>query len=136
LPMLDEARRSNHKAMNEIFKPYESFFHLPVATDKADPCWFAYLLTIRDDAPFSRDDIVRHLEKDRIQTRSYFSGNILYHPGYQYLAEPYGDLHERFPVSKRVTMNSFFLGTFAGITAEHLEYIKNSVDSFMGGLDS
>lgn len=130
LPELDSARRQNFQKLEEIFAPYTDYFHLPEATDKADPCWFAYVLTIKPDAPFSRDDIVRHLEEAKIQTRSYFSGNILAHPGYYHMAAEYGDLNEAFPVAQLVTTNSFFLGTYIGLTEEKMSYIKKSVDRF------
>ena len=74
LPEMDEARRSNFKNLYNIFKPYEKYFHLPEATQKSDPNWFAFLVTIRDGAPFSRQDFVSFLESSKIQTRSYFSG--------------------------------------------------------------
>jgi|TARA_R100001163_G_scaffold53419_1_gene40757 CDP-6-deoxy-D-xylo-4-hexulose-3-dehydrase len=127
LPEMDAARRKNHSRLNDIFKKYEEFFHLPEATPKSDPCWFAYLLTLKTDL-FSRDDFVQHLEKAKIQTRSYFSGNILAHPGYHHLAKE-GEI-ETFPVANKVTMDSFFLGTFIGLTDEKLDYIEEVVDDF------
>jgi CDP-6-deoxy-D-xylo-4-hexulose-3-dehydrase len=130
LPELDSARRKNHKRLSEIFEPYSQYLHLPVATEKSDPCWFAFLMTVKDDAPFTRNDIVSHLEGAKIQTRSYFSGNILAHPGYYHMAEQYGDLNERFPVANLVTTNSFFLGTFAGLTDDKIDYIRQAVDKF------
>jgi CDP-6-deoxy-D-xylo-4-hexulose-3-dehydrase len=134
LPMLDSARRKNWAILKDIFKPYEKFFHLPEATDKSDPCWFAFLLTIKEGAPFSRSDIVEHLEADKIQTRSYFSGNILAHPGYIHMSEGYGNMDETFANAQLVTTNSFFLGTYAGLTEEKLNYIKRSVDKFFRSL--
>ena len=130
LPMLDSARRQNFEKLSKIFEKYDDFFHLPKATDKSDPCWFAYLLTVKDEAFFEREDIVRHLESRKIQTRSYFSGNILNHPGYYHMAEKYGDMNETFPVAQKVTTDSFFLGTFAGLTDEKLDYISDVVDEF------
>jgi len=130
LPQLDAARRKNFEYLRNIFKPYEQYFHLPVATEKADPCWFAFLLTLKKDSPFSRNDIVTYLETAKIQTRSYFSGNVLAHPGYIHLAEGYGDMDQLFPNAQLSTTNSFFLGTFSGITDEKLHYIKKVVDSF------
>jgi CDP-6-deoxy-D-xylo-4-hexulose-3-dehydrase len=134
LPDLDAARRKNFAILQEIFKPYEKYLHLPQATELSDPCWFAYLLTVKEDAPFDRADIVDYLENEKIQTRSYFAGNILAHPGYRHLAEPYGDLNSMFPVAGLVTTNSFFLGTFIGLTEEKLAYIKKVVDSFFGAV--
>jgi len=130
LPMLDAARRENWAKLGAIFAPYEQYFHMPAATDKANPCWFAFLLTIKEDAPFSRFDIVNHLEAAKIQTRSYFSGNILAHPGYTHMAEAYGDMNKTFPNAQLVTTNSFFLGTYIGLTDEKLSYIKQAVDTF------
>ena len=132
LPQMDEARRANHKKLDNIFKKYAQYFYLPKATPKSDPCWFAYLLTIREDAPFSRDDIVQYLEKAKIQTRSYFSGNILAHPGYHHLAEE--NSNDSFPVANLVTVNSFFLGTFIGLTDEKISYIEEIVDNFFSDI--
>jgi len=130
LPELDSARRKNWKRLRDIFAPYEQYFHMPVATAKADPCWFAFLLTMKKGAPFTRFDIVNHLESAKVQTRSYFSGNILAHPGYTHLAYPYGNLYETFPVAQLVTTNSFFLGTYIGLTEEKLDYIEKAVNNF------
>ena len=130
LPDLDAARRKNFKLLSDIFKPYEKYLHLPKATDKADPCWFGYLMTVRPDAPFTKQDLVAWLEQNRIQTRSYFAGNVLYHPGYSALAEQYEDLNLEFPIAKTVTTNSFFLGTFIGISEEKMNYIDNAVSRF------
>ena len=125
-----EARKVNFGKLTKIFEPYEKYFHLPKATDKSDPSWFGYLLTVREDAPFTRMDIVNHLEKSKIQTRSYFSGNILYHPGYQHIASKHENLQEEFPVAHLVTFNSFFLGTYIGINDEKLEYIEKVLKGF------
>ena len=130
LPVMDEARRKNHSKLNEIFGKYEKYFYLPSATEKADPCWFGYLLTVKEGAPFSKDELVRYLEGKRIQTRSYFSGNILAHPGYAHLAASYEDINKRFPNAAIATTNSLFLGTFSGITKEKLDYIGDAVDAF------
>tara|TARA_Y100000310_G_scaffold252673_2_gene259409 strand:+ start:3786 stop:5144 length:1359 start_codon:yes stop_codon:yes gene_type:complete len=130
LDHLHAARRQNFQTLSEIFKPYEEYLHLPVATRKADPSWFAYMMTVKADAPFSRQEFVSHFEAAKIQTRSYFSGNILYHPGYGELAQEYDDLPERFPVAHLVTSNSVFVGTYAGVTDDKMRHVKNVTDEF------
>ena len=52
------------------------------------------------------------------------------HPGYFHLAEAYGNLNEKFPNAELVTTNSFFLGTFAGITDDKISHIRSTVDKF------
>ena len=134
LPEMDHARKFNFLKLNEVFKPYEKYFHLPKATRNSDPCWFAYLMTVKKDAPFKKQDIISYLENKKIQTRSFFAGNILTHPGYHHMASDYGDLDEMFPVAQQVTTNSFFLGTFIGITDDKIRYIKKAVDEFFEGI--
>jgi len=128
LEKLDAARRSNYKKLHKIFSKYEEYFHLPEATKKSDPCWFGFSIVVKDNSPYKREDIVRHLEANRIQTRSYFSGNILAHPGYNHMAEG-RDLGKEFPVAKKVTTDCFFLGTFIGLTEEKIDYIGEKLDS-------
>jgi len=130
LEMFHEDRKRNFNKLNEIFKPYEEYFHLPITTEKADPSWFAYLLTIKDDAPFTRHSFQTYMEEHKIQTRAYFTGNALYHPAYRHLAKNYKNLKEAFPNAYRATINTLFLGTFSGLTNEKMAYIKETVDSF------
>ena len=130
LPQLDSARRKNFKRLHDIFSKYEQYFHLPEATEKSDPCWFGFLLTLKDGAPFSKSKFVQHMEDNKIQTRSYFTGNALAHPAYEDYAEEYDDIRTAFPVATYVTSNTLFLGTFIGITDEKMDYIEKVVDSF------
>ena len=134
LPALDSARRRNFASIEAIFEPYKEHFFLPSATDKADPCWFGYLMTVKPSAPFKKEDIVRFLEDNKIQTRSYFAGNILAHPGYRHYSFKYPNLTKSFPIAAVVTNYSFFLGTFAGLTDEKISYIKKIVDRFFGSV--
>ena len=130
LPHLEEKRRENFNKMQAIFKKYEDYFYLPEPTEKSDPCWFAYLLTVKEQSRLSRQEFVDYLEKNKIQTRSYFAGNILAHPGYVHLAEEYGDIERRFPIASYSTINSFFLGTYAGINEYQVKHIEKVVDNF------
>jgi len=124
------SRIKNFNYLLDVFKPYKKYFHLPRPTEKSNPSWFAFLLTIRDSASFSRVDFIKHLEDAKIQTRNYFSGNLLYHPAYSELAEQYEDLKEMFPVAHKAATNSFFLGTYPGLTKEKLRYIRKVVNGF------
>lgn len=133
LPELDSARRNNFSHLTKIFSKYSDYFYLPEAQEGSDPCWFAYLLTVKPNTKFMKENFIRHLESNKIQTRSYFGGNILAHPGYQNLITENNKIG-KFPVANYATLNSFFLGTFAGITNDKLQYIESVVDSFFKGL--
>lgn len=130
LPDITARRKHNHKRLYDIFKPYEEFFILPEATNKSDPSWFAFALTIKDGAPFKRHDIVNWLETNKIQTRPYFAGNIMLQPAYEGLMNP-DDVIKKFPNARKITTDTFFLGTSPVITDEQLDYINQIVIAFV-----
>src|SRR5207248_860739 len=82
LPAFVSARRANWSRLREALAPYEEFLVLPEPTPESEPSWFGFSLTVRQEAPFERDDIVRHLEERRIQTRMLFGGNLLRQPAF------------------------------------------------------
>jgi len=131
LPQIHALRRRNYKLLFDIYEKYEEFFHLPRATPGADPSWFAFPLTIRNTAPFSRADIVDYLEENLIQTRPYFAGNILLQPAYSHLMDPQL-ARTQFPNSTFAMRNSFFHGSSPVITPEQIAYIGEVVDGFLG----
>lgn len=134
LEKLDEIgkrRRENYSRLMKIFEPYENFFHLPRATAGADPSWFAFPVTIRDRSAFSRKSITTFLESKKIQTRTYFAGNIVLQPAYEHLM-PRERAMEDFPVATKVTLDTFFLGTSPVIDEQQLDYVDEAVKAFMG----
>jgi CDP-6-deoxy-D-xylo-4-hexulose-3-dehydrase len=126
---ISELRKRNYKLLYKVFEEYEEYFHLPKPEKKADVNWFAFPITIKKDAPFSRSEFCQFLESKKIQTRPYFAGNILMQPAYSHLI---GDLKLKdFPVANFVTTNTFFLGTSPVITPEQIAYISEIVQDFM-----
>lgn len=80
LPGFIEARKANWQRLRDGLAGLEDKFILPEPTPNSDPSWFGFLLTVREEAGISRDRIVAHLEKNGIQTRMLFAGNLLKHP--------------------------------------------------------
>jgi CDP-6-deoxy-D-xylo-4-hexulose-3-dehydrase len=131
LPKIIEIRNHNHKRLCDIFSKYEEFFILPKATENSDPAWFAFALTLKDNCPFKRKDIVDFLEDHKIQTRPYFAGNIMLQPAYAGLMD-INSVIKDYPNARKVTTDTFFLGTSPVITDEQLDYIGSVVDEFFG----
>ena len=129
---ISELRKRNYRLLLDVFMKHEEYFHLPRPQAKADVNWFAFPLTVREDAPFSRSEFCQFLESRKIQTRPYFAGNILMQPAYSHLI---GDLKLKdFPVANFVTTNTFFLGTSPVITPKQIIYILDVVEEFMRGI--
>ena len=123
-------RNNNFDNLYQVFKKYEEFFHLPKATEKSDPNWFAFPLTIRDDCPFSRGGFTTYLETNKIQTRTYFGGNIMLQPAYSHLINS-EEIVKKYPVAVKATTDTFFLGTAPIVTKEKIDYIESTVETFM-----
>ena len=130
LPQIHELRRRNYKLLFNVYEKYEEFFHLPRATKGSDPSWFAFPLTIRKGAPFTRTQIVDYLEDNLIQTRPYFAGNIMLQPAYSHLMDQ-NVARDQYPMATYTMTRSFFHGTSPVIRPEQIEYIGNVVDQFM-----
>ena len=130
LPEIHALRRRNYSLLFEIYSKYEDFFYLPRAQAKSDPSWFAFPLTIRENAPFKRADLVDYLEEKLIQTRPYFAGNIMLQPAYSHLMDP-ADAKNNFPVATHTMTHTYFHGTSPVITPEQIAYIGEQVDGFM-----
>ena len=126
---ISNLRKRNYQLLFDVFANYEEYFHLPRPEQKADVNWFAFPITIKKNAPFSRSEFCQFLEANKIQTRPYFAGNILMQPAYRHLVQ---DLElKNFPVANFVTTNTFFLGTSPVITPEQISYISEIVQEFM-----
>ncbi|OGC92564.1 MAG: lipopolysaccharide biosynthesis protein RfbH [candidate division Zixibacteria bacterium RBG_16_53_22] len=135
LPRFTEARKRNFQALYKAMEPYEDFFILPKATPGSDPSWFGFLLTVREGTRVCRDEIVAHLEKNRIQTRMLFAGNLLRHPcfdgmrnsrsGYRVV----GDLRNTDAIMNR----TFWVGVYPGISSSRRRYMIETFTEFLDG---
>lgn len=133
LDKLDEMharRKHNFKRLYDMFNKYNEYFYMPTVHEKADPSWFGYLVTLKDNVHFTKDQLVNHFEAAKIQTRSYFTGNALFHPAYEDIAKNYQDARNEFPIATKTTLDTFFLGVYPGITDEQMDYIESTLDTF------
>ena len=120
-------RKENFQKLTQILKPYEDRLILPRATENSEPSWFGYVITVREGAGFSRNDLTTFLETNRIETRNLFSGNLLCHPAYQDIPHRIsGDLTN----TNLIMNNTFFIGVYPGIDETQMGYIENIFDNF------
>lgn len=127
-PEMVRRRKENFTFFLDLFSKYQDFFILPRSLPKADPCWFSFPLTIKDNAPFSRREITQHLEDHLVETRSLFAGNILYH-------HPYRSIHHRvagkLTNSDKILKDTFFIGVWPGIGKPQREYMVQLAIDFL-----
>lgn len=115
-----ERRKENFKYLYNRLKPYEDYFILPKTLPESDPSWFAFPLTVRENSGLMRKDVVNFLEKNKIMTRTLFSGNLIKHPAYLNVKKR---VVSSLDVTDRVMYNTFFVGLYPGISKEMIEYV-------------
>ncbi len=129
LPEFIERRKANFAYLKEAMKPLEEFLQLPVAGENADPSWFGFPIGVKEDAPFTRDQLTKALEAKKIGTRLVFAGNLTRQPAYEgYEYRVVGEM----PNTDYVMNNVFWVGVFPGLTEEMLDYIVATATEFVG----
>jgi CDP-4-dehydro-6-deoxyglucose reductase, E1 len=132
LPQFGAARRRNFEYLRKNLDYLSSVFDFVEPTPKSDPSWFGFLMTVREEAPFNRSEIVAELERARIQTRMLFAGNLVKHPCFDELRAE----SNRFRIvggldaTNRIMERSFWVGVYPGMANEQLEYMVERITHF------
>ena len=121
------ARKRNWQQLYNGLKAFEEFLILPEPTPHSDPSWFGFLLTVRPEASFSRNELVRFLEERQVATRLLFGGNLTRQPAYQ-------NVHHRVVgelTNTDVVMNqTFWIGVYPRLTPAMIAYVLESFADF------
>jgi CDP-4-dehydro-6-deoxyglucose reductase, E1 len=127
LPQFIEQRRKNFNFLYQQLQDLEDVLILPEATPDSEPSWFGFILSVKDNADFTRNELVQHLEKNLIATRLLFGGNLIRQPAYKDLNyRVVGDLSN----TDRVMNNAFWIGLYPGLTEEMLKYTASMIHQF------
>jgi CDP-6-deoxy-D-xylo-4-hexulose-3-dehydrase len=133
LDKLDEfvrARRRNAALLRELLADLEDRLVLPVATDGSEPSWFGFALTVRDQAPISRNELVQGLEARGVATRLLFGGNLTRQPAF--LDRP-GRSPFPLPGADAVMDGTFWIGVYPGLSEAHLGYASDCIHELLAG---
>lgn len=128
LPEFNKQRKVIWNRMYEGFKQFEDFFMLPKSTKGSDPVWFGFPLTVNKRLPFNRHDLITYLERRKIGTRLFFGGNLVHQPAFKNLCQM---SENRFYNADAVTTDTFWLGSWHGITEPMVDYVVEVVKDFI-----
>lgn len=128
LPGFIAIRKRNWTLLREGLQPFEDVLVLPEPTPGADPSWFGFLITVRHGAPFSRADLVSHLEGNRIATRFLFAGDLTRQPAYQGVAHR---ISGALTNTETVMNRTFWIGVYPAITEEMVQYVVGTFRKFL-----
>ena len=128
LPGFIAARRRNFQYLYDALKPLQEVLMLPEATPGANPSWFGFPIAVREDAPFTRDQLIRKLDASKIGTRLLFGGNLIRQPAYKDVKyRVVGDLEN----TDFVMRNVFWIGVYPGLTEEMLQHVIESFQAMV-----
>lgn len=133
LPTFIEARKRNWKALRDGLADLADTFILPEPTPDSDPSWFGFLLTVREDAGFSRDGIVNHLEQQGIQTRMLFAGNLLKHPCFDEMRQKKDGyrVSGSLAATDLIMNRTFWVGVYPGMAPGMIEFMIETIRRFV-----
>lgn len=137
-----QVRKRNFRLLKEGLRGLEDLFILPELTPNSDPAWFGFPITLREGAPFDREDLLRHLNEKKIATRLLFSGNLLRQPYFQGIKYRVVSMNspdqlarasalQSLPNTDIVMNRTFWLGIYPGLTEAHVRYIMESIRDFV-----
>ena len=132
LDQIVSARRDNFNFLKERLKGIKGLI-LPEAEKNSNPSWFGFLISVAEDAGFTRNELSEYLEKNRIQTRNLFAGNLLKHPAFDEMkksGEGYRVIGELVNTDF-VMNNTFWIGVYPGMKPEMLQFMVDTIKDFV-----
>lgn len=133
LDKFTQVRKNNWKYLRAELEEVSKYIILPELDKKVNPSWFGFLMTVRENTPFTRNEMVQFLENNNIQTRLLFAGNFLRQPCFNTLREEkegyrvVGSLDN----TDRIMNNSFWIGVYPGMTNDKMDYMVSKIKEFI-----
>ncbi len=123
LDEIETKRKESKKNLEKIFIENIKGIRSPSTLPYADPCWFGTPFICEEKELKHR--LVAYLEEHKIQTRNYFAGNILLHPGYKFL-----DDYTKYPEANKVLDKVFFIGAAPHYNKNVFDYVEDVIKKF------
>lgn len=123
LKLICETRMSNKNKIKDIFIKHIRGIFIPESLNEST--WVPFGVPVVCDSKELKRNLVRHLETNGVQTRNYFAGNLLMHPGYKHLGN-----YKEYPESNKVLDLVFFIGCAPTISEENIKHIESVLKSF------
>jgi len=123
------ARKRNFNYLHERLSALEDFLILPHATKGSDPAWFGFPITLRENAPVSRVDLLNYLDQEKVGTRLLFAGNLTRQP---YMQGRNYRISGKLDRSDEVMSRTFWIGVQPALSAEQLDWAADRIAKYLG----
>ena len=127
-PSFIEARRHNWDRLYKALEEVQDKLILPQPAEGSRPSWFGFMISVREDAGVSRNQVTRYIEEHNIQTRLLFSGNMIKHPCFDQMR---GSNEYRvvggLETTEFIMNQTFWVGVYPGMTDEKIDYMAQII---------
>jgi CDP-6-deoxy-D-xylo-4-hexulose-3-dehydrase len=128
-PAFIQARKNNFAFLKARLNDCKEFLHLPEPTEHSDPSWFGFPITLKDNCPVTRLDLLTYLDENKVGTRLLFAGNLTCQP---YMVDANYRISGDLRNTDHVMNNTFWIGVQPALTREMLEYAASKIEAYLG----
>jgi CDP-6-deoxy-D-xylo-4-hexulose-3-dehydrase len=129
LPAFIQARKDNFAFLKERLKDCEEFVSLPEATKHSDPSWFGFPITLKENCPVTRLDLLTYLDQNKVGTRQLFAGNLTCQP---YMQAASYRVSGTLTATDHLMNNTFWIGVQPALTRKMLEFTASKIETYIG----
>jgi CDP-4-dehydro-6-deoxyglucose reductase, E1 len=128
-PQFIQSRKDNYAFLKDRLKACEEFLHLPHPTEHSDPSWFGFPITLKENCPVSRLDLLTYLDQNKVGTRLLFAGNLTRQP---YMKNAKFRISGELTQTDNIMNNTFWIGVQPALNHDMLEYVAKKIESYLG----
>ena len=126
-PSFIEKRRYNWQYLYNGLKGLQTKLILPEPAENSKPSWFGFLITCKEDG--LKQQLIKKLEENKIQTRALFAGNLIKHPCFDSIRNT--DAYRvsgTLEITDRIMNNTFWIGVYPGMTDVMLNKMIKTIE--------
>ena len=124
-----QTRKDNFAFLKERLKGCEEFVQLPEPTQYSDPSWFGFPITLKENSPVSRLDLLTYLDQNKVGTRLLFAGNLTCQP---YMIGANYRVSAELVNTNYVMNNTFWIGVQPALSHDMLEFSVTKIEAYLG----
>lgn len=128
-PTFIQQRKDNFSFLKDRLGSCSEFLILPDATPNSDPSWFGFPITLRENSPVARVDLLQYLDQNKVGTRLLFAGNLTRQP---YMVGKNFRVSGELTNTDIVMKNTFWVGVQPALSKEMLEFTASKIEAFLG----
>jgi len=123
-----QQRKENYQVLYKNLKPLSEYLCLLKPAKNSDPSWFGFPISVKENSPLTRNEIVQSLYLKNIGTRLLFGGNLTKQPCNK---NSFYRISGTLINTDNIMNNVFWIGVHPSLSSEKIDYILNEIRSIL-----